>query len=201
MVTRCLRKRREDRYADARDLAVDLKSVQREVESGATQALPLKERVLGAFRAARELTPRRWIWIAAAVVGVGMLGALVSENRREWPGFFFPLLIGLVAYRRLRHRNPRLMRKLAAKIRKIPEVKLVVYSGTRATVVVDNALAKTYLRINAALDAVNGRTFFGEPLTVTIREEVPAAEIRSLLTGSGVLYVRDDVLAPGPSRR
>jgi predicted Ser/Thr protein kinase len=194
VITRCLRKRREDRYPDARELAGDLRVVQREVESGVSGATPLKDRVLGVLRSVRDLSPRRWAWPAIGVLAAAAL-VLVVATSRDWPAVVFPIVIpGLFVYRRIRHRHSRLMRRFAAKVRKVPEVRLVLYSGLRVTVVVDKAIARTYLRVNAALDAVNGRMFFGDPFTLEIREEVRPEEVRALLAGSGVLFVRDDVL-------
>jgi hypothetical protein len=55
-------------------------------------------------------------------------------------------------------------------------------------------MAKTYVRINALMDKVNSKRFFGEPFSVAVRDGVADDEVRSLLAGSGVSYVRDDVL-------
>jgi hypothetical protein len=62
------------------------------------------------------------------------------------------------------------------------------------TVVVDKAMAKTYLRVNTLIEQLNASMFFGEPFTVVVRENATAEETRSLFSGSGVLYVRQDVL-------
>ena len=59
--------------------------------------------------------------------------------------------------------------------------------------VVDKAMAKTYVRINAMMDKLNEKRFFGDPFSVSVRDDLAPDELRGLLRGSGVLHVRDDV--------
>jgi Flp pilus assembly protein TadB len=192
VIGRCLRKRREDRYPDARELAADLKAVQREVESGISGATPLKVRFEGALRSLRDATPGAWLVpaLAAAVVAVALLLVLRPD---AWPPLVFGVgLPGLFIYRRFRHRRRHLLRKFAAKVQKLPEVRMISVSGNHVTVVADKAIAKTYVRVNALMDSVNTHMFFGEPFTVTVRDDVSADESRALLSASGVLFVRDE---------
>jgi hypothetical protein len=42
------------------------------------------------------------------------------------------------------------------------------------------------------MDSLNGKMFFGDPFTVTVRDDVTPDETRTMLTGSGVLFVRDE---------
>ena len=44
------------------------------------------------------------------------------------------------------------------------------------------------------MDRLNARRFFGEPFTLTVRDDLSAEELQSLLRGSGVVYVREDLL-------
>ena len=90
------------------------------------------------------------------------------------PGLIFPGIAGLLIWRRFRHRRLRLARRFVAKVRKMPEVRLVALDGMRFTVVADRAQAKTYVRANALLDSVNSSMFFGDPFTLVIREGRPA---------------------------
>ena len=76
----------------------------------------------------------------------------------------------------------------------MPEVLVVVRRDRHVTVVVDKAVARTYVKINAMIDRINQKWFFGEPVSVTIRDDVPPQEMRTILQASGVLYARDDVL-------
>jgi len=192
VIGRCLRKRREDRYPDARELAADLKAVQREVESGISGASPLKARLEEALRSLRHATPGAWVVpaLGAAVVALVLLLAFRPD---DWlPLIFVVGLPALFAYRRFRNRRRHLLRRFVAKVRKMPEVHMVSVSGTEVTVVADKALAKTYVRINALIDTVNTQMFFGDPFTVNVREGLSTEEARSLMSGSGVLFVRDD---------
>ena len=66
VITRCLRKRAQDRYGDAKELVGDLKTVQREVESGISAKIPLAERIQEKLRALRELSPSEWAWPSPA---------------------------------------------------------------------------------------------------------------------------------------
>ena len=195
VIDRCLRKAREERYEDARQLLGELKAVKREVESGITPSISLKDRVRETLRSLRDRTPAEWappVAIAAAVAGVVVIVAAVKGDAF---GALVPLGIGgLLVYRRLRNRNIRLMRKFSEKVKKLPEVRMVVVSGNQATVLADKALAKTYVRINSLMEAINRKMFFGEPFTVVVRDAATDEETRALLAGPGVLYVRPDVL-------
>jgi predicted Ser/Thr protein kinase len=197
VIGRALRKRREDRYPDARELAADLKAVQREVESGISGAIPLTARLQDAWRSLRDATPGPWLLpLLAAVLTAVVLLMIVRPD--EWGPFV--LVIGvpsLFVYRRFRHRRRHLLRKFTAKVQKLPEVRLVSVNGNQVTVVADKALAKTYVRVNALLDALNDRMFFGEPFTVAVRDDVPAQEIRAMLAGSNVLFAREGELEGG----
>ena len=62
------------------------------------------------------------------------------------------------------------------------------------TVVVDQAMAKTYLRVNTQLDRLNGKWFPGERFSVKVRDDLEGEELRGLLAASGVLFVREDLL-------
>jgi serine/threonine protein kinase len=192
VIGRCLRKRREDRYPDARELAADLKTVQREVESGISGATPLGPRLQEALRSLRDATPGTW-FVPAMAAAVAALVLLLILRPDAWAPLVFGVgLPALFVYRRFRHRRHHMLRRFTAKVQKLPEVRLVSVSGNHVTVVADRALAKTYVRVNALMESVNTHMFFGEPFTVTVRDDVSADETRTLLMGSGVLFVRDE---------
>ncbi len=194
VVARCLRKKPDDRYQNAHELAHDLKRVQREIETGISQAIPLRERIREGVRSLKDMTPGEWtlpVFIGAAVIGVAWFAA--SQQEGVVPAAIFFGLMALLLYRRIRNRGRRLMKRFTVKVRKMPEVRLIAIDGQRATVVVDRALARTYVRINALMDQVNRKMFFGEPYSVVVRDDVAPADLLGLLRGPGVLYVRADV--------
>jgi hypothetical protein len=194
VIARCLRKRPEDRYADARELVQDLRSVTREVETGVSAPLTLSDRLLETWHNLREKAPAaQWAW----VIGLGgalALSLYVLLVKASVPTLIALGLGALFAWRRFRNRRLRLMRKFAGRVGRLAEVRVVAYEGTRLTVVVDKGMAKTYLRINTLVEQLNASMFFGDPFTVTVRDNATAEETRSLFSGSGVLYVRQDVL-------
>jgi predicted Ser/Thr protein kinase len=199
VVSRCLRKRPDDRYQDARQVVQDLRGVQREIESGISTRVPLAARLREGLGSLRDLAPSEWIWPAA--IGGAALALLILALTVE--GFSLGTLVvlaivGLVIWRRMRNRRYRLMKRFAAKVQKMPEVRIVALDGLRVTIIADKALAKTYVRANALIDKVNSRMFFGEPFSVVVRDEVPSDEVRQLLQGPGVIYVRPDVLEEAP---
>ncbi len=192
VVTRCLRKRPEDRYPDARELAADLRTVQREIESGVSGAVPLVARVKEGLRAFRGAAPSdKLVPILAAVLVVVLVLAVVLAGGESVPGTILLGVLGLYVYRWFRHRRRRLLRRFTERTRKLPEVRAIVAAERHVTVVVDRAVASTFVRINATLERVNRRLFFGEPFTVSVRDDLDAAGLRALLVGPGVLWVRE----------
>jgi predicted Ser/Thr protein kinase len=201
VVTRCLRKRAADRYPDARELIGDLKTVQREVESGISSRVPLGVRLQEQWQSLRQRTLGEWL--VPAVVAVAVLAfvlALVFGSRTEGvPGtLIFFGIIGLLGWRRFRNRRIRLARRVASKMSKMDEIELVALDGMRFTVLARKARARTYVRANAIVDAVNAKMFFGDPFSVVVREDASPEEVKALLSGPGILHVREDAPASGP---
>jgi hypothetical protein len=197
VVNRCLRKRADDRYAEMSHLVNDLKGVQREIETGISQTVPIGERIRDGLASLKELTPSEWAWPIAGVLGLGALLVLLILRGEDLMGvLIFFGIVGLIVWRRIRNRRFRMMKRFTAKVRKMPEVRIIALQGSRAVVLVDKALAKTYVRVNALMDKVNSKMFYGEPFSVVVRENQDPREERALLEGPGVLYVRKDVLEP-----
>jgi hypothetical protein len=197
-VTRCLRKRAQDRYPDARELGSDLKTVQREIESGVSTKAPLAVRLREQWRSLRD-RPAGELLLPAAGAAVGLAVVVALFTRADvGPGLVTMGVVGLLLWRRHRNRRLRLARKFVRKAARMPEVRLVTLDGMRLTLVADRAQAKTYVRANALLDSINASMFFGEDFTLVVRDGATLEEERGLLSGSGVLYVRDDTVArPG----
>jgi hypothetical protein len=172
--------------------------VQREVESGISSKAPLALRLQERWRALQDRTLGEWL-LPAAIAVVVLAVALSfffgrSGDRSDdgiGPGLVFTVIGGLLVWRRIRNRRVRLARRFTTKVKKMAEVRLVALDGMRFTVVADKAQAGTYVRANAALDAVNGSMFFGDPFTLVVRDDVGAEDEKALLSASGILYVRE----------
>jgi predicted Ser/Thr protein kinase len=193
VVSRCLRKRAQDRYPDCKELSADLKTVQREAESGISSKIPLGQRIQEQLRSLGGLAPREWL-VPAGVGGLVVLAvAFFVWRAQEGLGSLFSVaIVGLLVWRRMRNRRQRLSRKFVAKAKRLREVRLVALDGMKLTAVVDRAVAHTYVRLNAILDSINSSMFFGEHFTLVVRDDLPPEEMRALLTGPGVLYVREE---------
>jgi predicted Ser/Thr protein kinase len=200
IVTHCLRKRAQDRYQDAKELMTDLRALQRDVESGISSQVPFASRVRERIQSLRELAPGDWL--LPTVLGLGVLAFLIALLLRSGaisvPGLVLSGAGILVAWRRFRNRRLRLAQRLTAKARRMPEVRLIALERMHFTVVADVAQAKTYVRANAILDAVNARMFFGDPFTLAVRDDLSPADLKVILSSASILYVRDDaVVAAG----
>jgi serine/threonine protein kinase len=194
IVARCLRKQPQDRYASAKELAGDIKTVQRELESGISSRTPIATRVREQWQSLRDRPIGEWILPAAAVLAVaGILVTYIVMRRVEgFSGLIVPGIVGLLLWRRFRNRRRRLAGKFVKKAAKIPGVRIVSLDGMRLTVVSDSTQARTYVRLNALLDSVNRRMFFGDPFTMAIREAATPEDERALLSAPGVLHVREE---------
>ncbi len=195
VITRCLRKRPEDRYAETRELAGDLRAVQREIETGITKPVSLAERLSEALHSWGSLLPPRATPLLALVV-LGVAATLLGWFflRRSLGDLLMLGVGGLFLWRYWRNRRRRLLRRFAAKLQRMPEVRVVAFEGLKVTVVVDKAVAKTYLRVNTLLEDTNARLFHGVPFGVSVVDDLSREQTRALFSGSGVLYVRKDVL-------
>jgi eukaryotic-like serine/threonine-protein kinase len=197
VITKCLRKKPEDRYASATLLARDLKVVAHEVDSGITRAVPIAERLrdLAASFGSQAMEPRTpgpWL-IPVALVGllaIGLFAMLALDNGALTS--LFPLsLLGLLVYRRARNKRTRLLNGFAKRAARLEEVRLVTANDPQVTVVVVNPLAKTYVHLNAAMDRTNRKLYFGEKFTLSIREDVEEEEFRQLVARTGAFFARD----------
>lgn len=193
IITRCLRKRPEDRYPDAKALVADLKALKRDMESGVTRTSPMADKLRDRLVAFKNLPQKTLYWIVGASVlaVLVLIFAFAGRYGISWPSLGL-VVIGLYAYRKLRHRTLRLKKRFAAKAARMPEVRLIAWPGQKATVVVDQIQAKVYLRLNGLMEDLNKKLFFGEPMSVMVRDDVTAEEFRTMLQEPGVLYVRDD---------
>jgi serine/threonine protein kinase len=194
IVTKCLRKRPEDRYPDVRSLIEELRVLRRETESGLAHPVSVKERIHDTLERLRRLQPSDYAWLVGGILAVGCLVYLLFAN----VGMLFPLLafafVSLLIYRNIRNQPRKMLDLFVRKVAKIPEVRFIFCQDGKITVGVDQAGGQLYGRINTQLSNCNRKLFFGQPMSVVIRPDLSAEETRLLLAGAGVQYVRDDAV-------
>ncbi len=191
IVSRCLRKRPEDRYQSAEVLLSDLKELKDVLETGSQRPVTLRERVDRLKEWVQYSLP---LGVTGAVVIVAVLGLVtyLIINKVEVGSLVLLGLIGLPVYRYIRNRRARMVQRFVNRISPIPEVMAITVSGNRLTVVLEAPKANHYLRINSLLDTLNRKLFYGDPLEVAIRSDLASEEFQSLLREPGVRYLKDD---------
>lgn len=194
IVSKCLQKRPEDRYPNARLLIEDLRVLRRETESGLARTISVKDRIAETFGRLKQLKPSEYAWLAGGGLALAAIIYALSSNA----GQLFPLLpfafIGLLIYRHIRNQPRKLLELFVRKVAKAPEVRFIICEDGKITVCVDRAAGQLYGRINGQLNTCNHKMFFGQPMSVVIRHDLSADEIRQMLAGAGVQYVRDDAI-------
>ncbi len=200
IISRCLRKRPEDRYPDTHSLVSDLRNLRKDMDSGVSRAVPWGERLrqgVDSMRGARWWKSGR---VLAATAGTALLVVLLVVSRYfNLTPVVVLIVLGLWFFQRYRVRGPKLMRKFAAKLARLPEVRVVAFRQDLATVVVDRMQAKVYLRAASLMEAVNGKYFHGRPIRLSVRDDLTPEEFRRMLQEGGILYLRDDVFEPAPT--
>ncbi len=202
IIARCLRKRPEDRYPDTRSLVTELRSLRKDMDSGVSRAVPWGERLRQGMDSIRGVGwwDARWALAAAAGAAVLIVSLVISRDLNLAPIVSFTL-VGLWLLHKYRVRGPKLMRRLAAKLALLPEVRMVAFQQGRATVVVDRIQAKVYLRASSLMDSVNKKYFHGRPIRLSVRDDLTHDEVRRMLQEGGILYLRDDVFEPAPASK
>ena len=192
IISRCLRKRPEDRYPDARHLADDLERLEKNIETGTSLSLPAAVRIRGWLESIKTSVPlgNKGLIILAAVL---VLAVAMLFTRVQWGSLIGPAFIAIFLYRFVRNRKRRLLTEFSKKISKLPEIKAVVIQEDRVTVVLDRAPAKTYIHINRQVESLNSRLFFGKPAVIEIKDDLTNTELQRLIRQPGVVYVRDDI--------
>jgi uncharacterized membrane protein len=136
-----------------------------------------------------------WNWpLIAVIFGLLLLALLLSGGEDVVPKTLMVVVFGLLGWRRLRNRRYRLLRRFSIRAQKLTEVSVVAVQGQQVTVIADRAVARTYVRINAAMETINSKMFFGEPFSVVVRDGLSPESVREVLSGPGVVYVRPDLL-------
>jgi serine/threonine protein kinase len=197
IVFRCLRKRPEDRYPEARALAADLKQLEQDLETGTRRTLPAGERFKDWIERVKSSIPYGNKGIVILVVALAVTVALLIA-RINWGSLIGPAVIGLLIYRSARNRKRQMLRKFAQKMAKSPEVRAVIIREDKVTVVVDKPLASIYLRVTSLIEGINKRLYFGKQVEAEVRSELAEEEFQRLLHQTGVVYVRDDAALERP---
>jgi serine/threonine protein kinase len=192
IVARCLKKNPADRYPDARALMEDLRTLRRKIESGQVKPPSFKERATDALSRIKDLKPSEYAWMAGGALALAF-GIYLLTNHGGVDSLIAPAIVGLFAYRFIRHQPRRVFDGFVRKMARVPEVRFIACHDRRITVSVDRAAGQLYARINEQLSACNRKLFFGEPMSVVIRSDLTAEETRQLLSGPGVQYVRENV--------
>lgn len=192
LLSRCLRKRPEDRYPDARALVHDLRVLRRDTESGRVRLHSWRERIADLTDHFTHLKPAQYAWLAGGALALATVTYLLLADV-GLGGLIAFAVVSLLLYRHVRNRPQRMLELFVNKVARIPEVSMIVAQDRRLTVVVDRAVAQLYSRINSQLNQCNRKIYFGQPLTVSIRHDLAPEEIQQILAGHGVQYVREDV--------
>ncbi len=193
VVSRCLRKKPADRYKNARALATDLKRLKNDIESGVQRSIPAGERIRMFFESVGTSLPFGPTGIAIFVIGLALV-ALLIFTKIETGALIALAVISLIAYRYIRNRKNRMLKRFTSKISKFPEVKAIVRRDDHITIIVEEAKAKTYIRINSLVDMVNKKLYFGKNIEASVRDDLSPDEFQHMLRKPSVTYVRDDIV-------
>jgi predicted Ser/Thr protein kinase len=194
IVTRCLRKRPDDRYPDVGKLVEDLSVLKKDTESGKVRALSAADRFRDKLYSLRDLTPADYAWYVAGAVALAFIIYLFFFSEAELGLIIVLGVFGLLCYRYAKNRPQKLLARFARKASVIPEVYLVFQQDAQVTVLADRATAPLYERVNSLIGTYNKKLFFGQRQSVSIRDQVSSEEIENVLRQPGVLYVRPDLL-------
>jgi hypothetical protein len=195
ILSRCLQKRPEDRYPNARALVQDLRQLRRRTESGHARPPSLRERFQDTVSHFRHLSPSQYAWLVGGAIALAAALYLVFA-KVGLGSLILPAVVALLVYRHFRHHPQRILEQFVRKTARIPEVRLIACHDGRITVVVDRAVSQLYGRINQQLNDCNRKLFYGRPMSVTLRHDLGEDEVRQLLTGPGVQYFRPEPTPP-----
>ncbi|MGD8376440.1 MAG: protein kinase [Acidobacteriota bacterium] len=193
IISRCLRKRPDDRYPDGRALAKDLDALKRDIESGVERMAPSGLQLRERLESLRTSMPFGFVGIAVLVLAAAGIGYLIV-SKVEVGALVTFAFIALLSWRFIRNRRHRMVKRLVSRMRKVEEVRAIQVRDDQITIVVDEAKAKIYVQVNGLVDAVNRKQFIGEPVSAEIRDDLTGEALQQLLRQPGVAYVRPDVL-------
>lgn len=193
VISRCLRKKPEHRYGNARALAADLKKLKHDIDSGIQHSLPPGERIREFLEGLKTSMPFGPTGIAIAVIGLA-LAVLLIFTKIEAGSLVGFGVIGIIVYRYIRNRKNRMLKRFTSRISKFPEVQAIIRQDDHIIIVVNEAKAKTYIRINSMVDMVNKKLYFGKDIEASVRDDLSPNEFQHFLRKPSVTYVRDDIV-------
>jgi serine/threonine protein kinase len=193
IISRCLRKRPLDRYPDAGPLAADLKNLKRDIETGIHRSTPHNDRIGKFFESLKSSMPFGIIGIAVAVGSLILVGFLMITGKDKGP-IISLAFFGFIYFLYIRNRKNRILKRFTKEISKFPEVRAIIIRGDQILVIVDQAKAKLYIRVNSLIDSVNKKLYFGGNFEAAVRDDLSSNEFHRILREPRVIYVRDDVI-------
>lgn len=193
IITRCLRKRPEDRYPDAGELTTDLKRLKADIESGVRRPFSLDQKL-------DEL--KYWLinsmpaspQVIMVVVAVLVVAAILIFTNIQWARLLWIGILGLLVFRYIKNRKNRMLKRFVSQVSKIKAVRAIRIKEDSITVVVDRAQASQYIRINSLVDEINKKLYFGRPVEVAVRDDIQEEEFQTMLRETGIAFVREDVI-------
>ena len=193
VVSRCLRKRPEDRYPSSEALAADLKVLKRDIESGIQPRRIAGSGARTAGEWLRSSLPR--MWVGAALAAALLAVAVYLFLRPDATGaVIWIAVVGFALFRLVRNRRRRLARGFVSRISKLKDVMAVRVADDLITVVVGEARAKVFVRVNSLLDDLNRKHYLGEPFRTEVRDDLSHEDLQRFLREPGIAYVRKDIL-------
>jgi hypothetical protein len=162
ILSRCLRKRPEDRYPGADALPEDPRRFKDTLESGSQHPVGFRERISSVvewFRFSMPVGPGG-LFVLLAVLA---LVALLITAEASLGSFILILLMGLPVYRFVRNRRSRMLRRFVNKVSRMPEVTAIAVRGNLITGAVEQARANLYIQLNSLVQAANRKLFMGIP--------------------------------------
>jgi serine/threonine protein kinase len=193
IIARCLRKRPEDRYPDAGELAADIKRLKTDIESGVRRPFSLDQKLdeLKYWVSTSLPVGPQGILIVAAIL---VVAAILIFTDIQWANLLWLGILGLLIFRYIKNRKKRMLKRFVSKVSKIKEVRAVRIKEDSITVVMDKAQASQYIRINSLVDEINKKLFIGRHIEVAVRDDIPEEEFQAMLRETGIAFVRDDVI-------
>jgi predicted Ser/Thr protein kinase len=200
IIARCLRKRPEDRYKDAGALHADLKRLKSDLDSGVRRPASPGYRLEVMKDWVKTSLPFGATGIVALVAVIAVAALLIFTNI-NWGSLLAFLIIGLFVYRYIKNRKSRMLKRLVSRVTKFESVKAIRVHEDVVTVVVDEAQASMYIRINSLVDELNKKLYFGKPIRVAIQDDLSQDQFQSMLRETSVVYVRDDIVLDSPPKK